>query len=590
MSITTGTFPGVRITDMPDLGAPSSTSSVVGERAGSGRFTMNALRDYVITSNTGTGAFYTDLAPYAKVTYGADRLFVGAATGWTGATNDVDTSWMAAAFPGFGVAGSTTCMVVDNFSMTAISGATRSTNSRPAAQQVVIGGTFLASNQATSYDVPTWGLYVDARRQSGSGETVAIESDIANLSTLVVSHPYNYEPVGAASNLWLASGAGLTTGLAPANSAVAILDNGAKYEHGILFANTGLDGTDGLTGLGTAISMANRQALAWFNPAGAEVAQIYSTTTTGTNAQVLSFTDGGVTIQTAGGGGSPSLLVPPVASCNAAVVLGGGFGTEPPNISTYYNAGSGSMGLYLNPQGFGNVICEATVQPHADNTYQSGASGFRWASVWATNGTIQTSDPDLKTDIADLPSALPLIAAIKPKVFRWKDGGGERIVERGTMEVPVTRTVSKTIQDHEEQPTGAVHLVQRTIEAEEDVIDLVPVTYPDGTPVMDDVPLPTMAGRPRRYEKRQRMHPVPRTQTVPRETTTFVNRPGQRLHWGFLAPDVKAAFDGIGMDFGGYVRGEDGSHNLRPDQLIPVIWKALSELAEEFAAYKAAHP
>jgi hypothetical protein len=47
MSVTTGTFPGVRIVDMPDLGVVSDTSSVVGERAGSGRFSAPALRNYV---------------------------------------------------------------------------------------------------------------------------------------------------------------------------------------------------------------------------------------------------------------------------------------------------------------------------------------------------------------------------------------------------------------------------------------------------------------------------------------------------------------------------------------------------------------
>ena len=47
MSVTTGTFPGVRIVDMPDLGAVNDASSVVGERAGSGRFGALALRSYV---------------------------------------------------------------------------------------------------------------------------------------------------------------------------------------------------------------------------------------------------------------------------------------------------------------------------------------------------------------------------------------------------------------------------------------------------------------------------------------------------------------------------------------------------------------
>ena len=47
MSVTTGTFPGVRIVDMPDLGAFNDSSSVVGERAGSGRFSAPQLRSYI---------------------------------------------------------------------------------------------------------------------------------------------------------------------------------------------------------------------------------------------------------------------------------------------------------------------------------------------------------------------------------------------------------------------------------------------------------------------------------------------------------------------------------------------------------------
>ena len=53
MSVTTGTFPGVRIVDMPDLGAVTDTSSMVGERAGSGRFAATALRAYTRVGLTG---------------------------------------------------------------------------------------------------------------------------------------------------------------------------------------------------------------------------------------------------------------------------------------------------------------------------------------------------------------------------------------------------------------------------------------------------------------------------------------------------------------------------------------------------------
>ena len=46
MSMTT-TYTGVRIVDMPDLGAVTDNSSVVGEHAGSGRFGALALRSYI---------------------------------------------------------------------------------------------------------------------------------------------------------------------------------------------------------------------------------------------------------------------------------------------------------------------------------------------------------------------------------------------------------------------------------------------------------------------------------------------------------------------------------------------------------------
>jgi len=57
-----------------------------------------------------------------------------------------------------------------------------------------------------------------------------------------------------------------------------------------------------------------------------------------------------------------------------------------------------------------------------------------------------------------------------------------------------------------------------------------------------------------------------------------VDRPGKRTHLGFMAPDLKRAFDVLGMDFGGYVETPDGELGLRPDQQIPILWKAVQEL------------
>ena len=87
---TTTTYTGVRIVDMPDLGAVTDNSSVVGEHAGSGRFAATALRTYVAglgTTNVGRNLIHNPLfnigqrgtGPFITSTYTLDR--------WVLATN-----------------------------------------------------------------------------------------------------------------------------------------------------------------------------------------------------------------------------------------------------------------------------------------------------------------------------------------------------------------------------------------------------------------------------------------------------------------------------------------------------------------------
>jgi hypothetical protein len=177
-----------------------------------------------------------------------------------------------------------------------------------------------------------------------------------------------------------------------------------------------------------------------------------------------------------------------------------------------------SDGLVIANNGFTATYINTTLYPLYDNTFQTGGGSNRWTSVWAVNGTIQTSDPTLKTNIAPLPAALPIVTDIDPVTFKWISGG--KIAEK------------KITQKKVPAPSGKGF-------------------------VTEDV-----------------------------EETVYVDKPGKRTHWGFLASDVKAAFDKTGLDFGGYVKGEDGSENLRPDQLIPVLWKAVQELKTEIDVLK----
>jgi hypothetical protein len=178
-----------------------------------------------------------------------------------------------------------------------------------------------------------------------------------------------------------------------------------------------------------------------------------------------------------------------------------------------------SDGLVIGNSGFTATYINTALYPLYDNTFQTGGTSNRWSAVWAVNGTIQTSDPSLKTDISPLPTALPIVADIDPVTFKWISGG--KIAEK------------KITQKKVPAPSGKGF-------------------------VTEDV-----------------------------EETVYVDRPGKRRHWGFLASDVKAAFDKIDVDFGGYVKDENGIEHLRPDQLIPVLWKAVQELKAEIDVLKA---
>lgn len=63
--------------------------------------------------------------------------------------------------------------------------------------------------------------------------------------------------------------------------------------------------------------------------------------------------------------------------------------------------------------------------PATDNAYQLGETGLKWSSVWATNGTIQTSDLNAKTNITTSSLGLDFINSLRPVSYKWKVGGND---------------------------------------------------------------------------------------------------------------------------------------------------------------------
>ena len=66
--------------------------------------------------------------------------------------------------------------------------------------------------------------------------------------------------------------------------------------------------------------------------------------------------------------------------------------------------------------------------PGNNGTFNLGISSYRWNNVYAANGTIQTSDRNMKKDIHYLDDAIiPFFMGLRPAQYRMKDGTSGRI-------------------------------------------------------------------------------------------------------------------------------------------------------------------
>lgn len=110
-------------------------------------------------------------------------------------------------------------------------------------------------------------------------------------------------------------------------------------------------------------------------------------------------------------------------------------------------AGQPNYGLGTNPTGdvflFANSnsiqFAGTTLTPNPDAAISLGAGGARYTTVYATNGTINTSDEREKTDFHDIELGLDFVNALKPKTYRWIEGGKKREEDGSLTSVPGVR-------------------------------------------------------------------------------------------------------------------------------------------------------
>ena len=112
--------------------------------------------------------------------------------------------------------------------------------------------------------------------------------------------------------------------------------------------------------------------------------------------------------------------------------------------SGFYISGIASSDFGVLFDGSGLISCTGTGVIR-DNQYDMGHGGFRWDDIYATNGTIQTSDFNEKQDIASLTATEMLVGkriSALFKTFRWKDA----VVEKGDNARTHTGVIAQDVQ------------------------------------------------------------------------------------------------------------------------------------------------
>ena len=152
------------------------------------------------------------------------------------------------------------------------------------------------------------------------------------------------------------------------------------------------------------------------------------------NVQMLSTASDGIQLQgdtklSRHPNGNGAILAVTNAQYAKALFVGGwDGGTNSAGISRIRNSNdnlhidSGSGGqIYLNGYS-ANDIFTRRIRPLTDNTFDLGSSSLRWDDVFATNGTIQTSDKTKKNTIVDSDLGLSFINKLKPVSYKFNDG------------------------------------------------------------------------------------------------------------------------------------------------------------------------
>lgn len=105
---------------------------------------------------------------------------------------------------------------------------------------------------------------------------------------------------------------------------------------------------------------------------------------------------------------------------------------------------------YIQDAGANTLSFAASLIPTNDGSFALGSSSNRWSSVWAVDGTINTSDARDKNNIRDLNYGLKEILQLHPVKFNWKNNPAEGD-KLGVIAQEIQKVLPEVVRDWEYQ-------------------------------------------------------------------------------------------------------------------------------------------
>lgn len=165
---------------------------------------------------------------------------------------------------------------------------------------------------------------------------------------------------------------------------------------------------------------------------------------------------------------------------NNSVVIGDTVGDPAAALTVSRNLNNGRIKFgsteYLEDGGAFSMAT-VSIRPETDNIRDLGTPSFRWDDVYATNGTIQTSDARLKENIQDASYGLASVMAMRPVTFTWTDAPykGTKV---GFLAQDLLQIVPEVVKTHDwvqDEETGEMKQVEN---------EWMGVNYADLIPVL----------------------------------------------------------------------------------------------------------